>query len=76
MSRTAGLPYHDKLLLLPEFLWRDAPADETELVLGLTLTEHFLAHHVFAPQGRALPAARTRLADRMREAAAAATIGG
>jgi DNA repair protein RecO (recombination protein O) len=76
VSRTAGLPYHDKLLLLPEFLWRDVLADETELVLGMTLTGHFLAHHVFAPQGRPLPAARTRLAERMREAAVAATIGG
>src|SRR4029077_18272509 len=76
VSRTAGLPYHDKLLLLPEFLWRDVPADEAELVLGMTLTGHFLAHHVFAPRGRALPAARTRLADRMREAAVAVTIGG
>jgi DNA repair protein RecO (recombination protein O) len=75
VSRTAGLPYRDKLLLLPEFLWRDAPADEAQLVLGMSLTGHFLTHHVFAPQGRGLPAARVRLAERMREAAAAATIG-
>ena len=74
VSRTAGLPYHDKLLRLPEFLWCASPADEAQLVLGMTLTGHFLAHHVFAPQGRALPAARTRLAERMREAAVAATI--
>ena len=76
VSRAAGLPHHDKLLLLPEFLWRDTPANEAELVLGMTLTGHFLAHHVFAPQGRPLPAARTRLAERMREAAVAATIRG
>jgi DNA repair protein RecO (recombination protein O) len=76
VSRTAGLPYHDKLLLLPEFLWHAAPADEAELVLGMTLTGHFLAHHVFAPQGRPFPAARTRLAQRMRESAVAATVGG
>ncbi len=76
VSRASGLPYHDKLLLLPEFLWRDTPADGAELVLGMTLTGHFLAHHVFAPQGRALPAARTRLAERMREAAVPATIRG
>jgi len=76
VSRSAGLPYHNKLLLLPEFLWHDAPADEAELALGLTLTGYFLTHHVFAPQGRTLPAARTRLAERMREATAAATIGG
>jgi hypothetical protein len=30
------------------------------------LTEHFLVHHVFLPQGRPLPAARLRLAERMR----------
>jgi DNA repair protein RecO (recombination protein O) len=76
VSRTSGLPYHDKLLPLPEFLWRNTPADEAELDLGMTLTGHFLVHHVFAPQGRTLPAARMRLAERMREAAVAATIGG
>ena len=74
VSRTAGLPYNDKLLRLPEFLWRDVPIDEGQLALGLTLTGYFLAHHVFAPQGRALPAARLRLAERMRQAAAADTI--
>ena len=74
VSRTAGLPYNDKLLRLPEFLWRDVPIDEGQLALGLTLTGYFLAHHVFAPQGRALPAARLRLAERMRQAAAAGTI--
>jgi len=75
VSRTSGLPYHDKLLPLPEFLWRDSPADEAQLVLGMSLTGHFLAHHVFAPQGRTLPPARVRLAERMREAAAVARIG-
>jgi DNA repair protein RecO (recombination protein O) len=74
VSRTAGLPYHDKLLRLPEFLWRDAPADEAQLVVGMTLTGHFLAHHVFAPQGRTLPPARVRLAERIQRAAVAATI--
>jgi DNA repair protein RecO (recombination protein O) len=71
VSRAAGLPYHDKLLLLPEFLRNDKPADEAQLVLGMTLTGHFLAYHVFAPQGRVLPAARMRLAERMRHGAVA-----
>jgi DNA repair protein RecO (recombination protein O) len=56
-------------LRLPEFLWRDTPADEAQVTLGMTLTGHFLAHHVFAPQGRTLPPARLRLADLMRQAA-------
>lgn len=71
VSRAAGLPYHDKLLKLPGFLWRDEPADPRQIALGVVLTEHFLVHHVFAPQGRALPAARSRLTERMRSAATA-----
>jgi len=74
VSRAAGLPYHDKLLGLPEFLWRDAQSDRRQIILGLKLTEHFLIHHVFLPQGRTLPAARLRLAARMRQPAAAATL--
>jgi len=57
---------------LPDFLWRDAPADEAQLDLGMTLTGHFLVHHVFAPQGRTSPAARLRLAEHMRQSTAAA----
>ena len=74
VSRTAGQPYHDKLLQLPDFLWRDASADAAQLALGLTLTGYFLVQHVFAPQNRALPAARRRLAERMRPTAGADTI--
>jgi DNA repair protein RecO (recombination protein O) len=74
VSRAAGLPYHHKLLLLPEFLWCKEPAGRHQIALGLSLTEHFLVHHVFLPQGRTLPAARLRLAERMRQPAAAATV--
>jgi DNA repair protein RecO (recombination protein O) len=66
-SREAGRPYHDKLLQLPEFLWRDSAADATQIVAGLRLTEHFLVDHVLSPQGRSLPLARARLADRWRQ---------
>src|SRR5271163_989580 len=57
VSREAGRPYHDKLLLLPEFLWRDSPADDAQVALGSRLTAHFLLHHVLAPHNRALPPA-------------------
>lgn len=71
VSRAAGLPYRDKLLGLPAFLWCDEPADRDQIALGLTLTGYFLTHHVFAPQGRTLPAARSRLANRLRRAVTA-----
>jgi DNA repair protein RecO (recombination protein O) len=65
VSRAAGRPYHDKLLPLPDFLWRDAVVASKEIALGMRLTEHFLLHHVLLPQGRTLPPARARLAERM-----------
>ena len=74
VSRAAGLPYRDKLLILPLFLWCDEPADQRQIEFGMKLTEYFLVHHVFVPQGRTLPAARSRLAERMRRAVTASTM--
>src|ERR1700733_13111467 len=70
VSRSAGQPYHDKLLPLPGFLWREIAAERGDIVAGLNLTGHFLHHHLLEPQGRSLPEARTRLAERMRRLAA------
>jgi DNA repair protein RecO (recombination protein O) len=74
VSREAGRPYHDKLLPLPGFLWRDGPADGPQIALGLRVTEHFLIHHVLLPQGRTLPPARSRLAARLRQSTGADMI--
>jgi DNA repair protein RecO (recombination protein O) len=74
VSRTAGLPYDDKLLKLPQFLLQAEPANAHEIALGIALTEHFLLHYVFLPQGRTLPAARRRLGERMRRAAVIVTM--
>jgi DNA repair protein RecO (recombination protein O) len=65
VSREAGRPYHDKLLVLPEFLWRKAAAAPAEIAQGLTLTGHFLQHCLLQPQNRPLPPARARLTDRL-----------
>lgn len=65
VSEAAGAPYRDKLLALPAFL-RDAMvdrADRTEVVSALRLTGYFLERHVFAPQNRTTPPARTRLIE-------------
>jgi DNA repair protein RecO (recombination protein O) len=67
VSREAGRPYHDKLLLLPEFLLRAETADRAEINQGLALTGHFLRRHVLLPHARAMPPARDRLAARMRQ---------
>jgi DNA repair protein RecO (recombination protein O) len=72
VSREAGLPYHDKLLPLPAFLWREqAPTDPADIVAGLVLTRHFLLHHLL--DGR-LPEARERLVERLRRKAALVKI--
>jgi DNA repair protein RecO (recombination protein O) len=76
VSRAAGVPYHDNLLPLPGFLWREAPASRADIVAGLVLTGYFLQHHLLAPRGGKLPEARERLAERMRRPATAGMVGG
>ncbi|MGE5539101.1 MAG: DNA repair protein RecO [Gemmatimonas sp.] len=65
VSATAGAPYRDKLLVLPEFLKvpEAEPADGAAIRAALRLTGYFLERHVFAPQDRTLPPARTRLIE-------------
>jgi DNA repair protein RecO (recombination protein O) len=75
VSREAGRPYRDKLLPLPAFLCHETATEESDIGLGLALTEHFLQRHLLQPQGRSLPAARARLAARMHPKPAADTIG-
>ena len=78
VSRAAGMPYHDKLLPLPGFLWREVPASRpasrNEIVAGLALTQYFFLHHVLAPHDGKLPEARERLAERMRRSASTGII--
>jgi len=64
VSAAAGAPYRDKLLVLPEFLKSSgAAADTADVCAALRLTGYFLERHVFAPQDRTLPPARTRLIE-------------
>lgn len=46
VSKEKGLPYHDKLLKLPRFLWQESAASVDDLVDGFTLTGHFLYTHL------------------------------
>ena len=67
VSAAAGEPYKDVLLPLPPFLLADGiEGSAAEISDGLGLTGYFLERHVFAAHGKALPAARRRLADRLR----------
>jgi DNA repair protein RecO (recombination protein O) len=75
VSRSAGEPYRDKLLALPAFLGHEAEANGGDILAGLTLTGYFLHHHLLAPQSRALPEARARLADRLRRLTASGPAG-
>ncbi len=55
VSFEKGLPYQDKLLKLPNFLWQNSQADETDLKNGLKLTGYFLQKNVLngpMPNGR------------------------
>ena len=65
VTAAAGAAYHDKLLALPAFLWREgAVADAPAIAAGLVLTGHFLERYVMQQRPvaggiqAALPAAR------------------
>ncbi len=66
VSRQAGEPWRTKLLPLPAFLLAGGEGRAEDLLAGLALTGYFLDRHVMAAHGLSLPAARSRLVDRLR----------
>ncbi len=71
VSLSAGLPFKDRLLALPEFLLGRGEGGVKEVSKGLELTGFFIEKHLFNPHNRALPSARQRLAERFAEDGAA-----
>lgn len=66
VSASAGEPYRDRLLALPDFLLKaQREPGAGEVAAGLALTGYFLDRHVLAPHGKSLPLARARLLDRL-----------
>jgi DNA repair protein RecO (recombination protein O) len=69
VSRDAGEPYKDRLLVLPPFLLSaQGRLGEGDIRAGLDLTGHFLEQHVFGPMNRPLPPARVWLLQRLADA--------
>jgi DNA repair protein RecO (recombination protein O) len=64
VSEAAGAPYHDKLLLLPNFL-KESTSSPTapDIMQGFKLTGYFLEKWNFSPRNMKLPAARVRLEE-------------
>jgi DNA repair protein RecO (recombination protein O) len=63
VSRSAGEPYRDRLLALPQFLLgrQAGEAKVKDILAGLELTAHFLDHWVLSPHDKKMPDARHRL---------------
>jgi DNA repair protein RecO (recombination protein O) len=69
VSRAAGAPYADRLLMLPPFLLSaQGGLAVGDVGAGLALTGHFLEAFVFAVMNRPLPPARVWLLERLLEA--------
>ena len=65
VTRTVGLPYRPKLLVLPRFLTTSgASATPAEIGQGMALAGYFLERYVYGVRHQGLPAARRRLAER------------
>ena len=73
ISKSAGKPYHHKLLRLPEFLTNDLKNSEkpsiNDLVAGLELSRYFLQHNIFINYKNGEPPARIRFVDRLKHLA-------
>lgn len=69
VSREAGDPYADRMLVLPQFLLaaqnRLQPGD---IGAGFKLTGYFLELHIFHPANKPLPPPRDRLLQKLSEA--------
>ncbi|MEZ5844215.1 MAG: DNA repair protein RecO [Hyphomicrobiaceae bacterium] len=67
VSASAGEPYRDRLLALPDFLkpghGRRRLIGAGDVGTGLALTGHFIEARALAPAGQVMPEARTRLAS-------------
>ena len=69
VSRAAGEPYRDRMLVLPPFLLSSQSRLEAgDVGAGLDLTAHFLEQFIFNPINRPLPPARLWLVDRLSDA--------
>ncbi len=65
VSLSAGEPYREKLLSMPDFLIGRGDGAIADLLKGLDLTGHFLEKNLFNTQGEQNPASRTRFRDRI-----------
>ncbi|MBY0559082.1 DNA repair protein RecO [Hyphomicrobium sp.] len=63
VSASAGEPYRDKLLALPQFLTKQRSGAVTmqDVSIGFALTGHFIEKHLLLPRGETLPQSRARL---------------
>lgn len=66
VSRDAGAPYADKMLILPPFmLGAQAGLRDGDVRAGFDLTGHFLEQFVFHPMDKPLPPARVWMLDKL-----------
>lgn len=62
-SKASGQDFHDKLLILPQFIVSDGDFSVEDITNGLKLTSHFIEKHLYLPQQRNLPEARVKFAE-------------
>jgi len=65
VSASAGEPYRERLLRLPQFLLGGGDGGPEEVAAGLRLSGHFLERHLFAHSASGPPPARERFVSRM-----------
>lgn len=77
VSRSAGAPWHDRLMRLPAFLADDSEVPgiaRDEIADGFALTGFFLNRHVLEPRGDMMPEARAKFLGALAHALTRASL--
>ena len=75
VSKSAALPYVDRLFELPGFLRGQSDVLVGDVVAGFRLTGHFLERHVFGPRAVQMPQSRQWLVEELARRNNAANFG-
>lgn len=63
VSKTPGEAFHDKLLILPQFIINNDDFSIPDIATGLKLTGYFIEKHLYLPHQKKLPEARIKFAE-------------
>jgi DNA repair protein RecO (recombination protein O) len=63
VSKASGEAFHDKLLILPQFIINNSELSMQDIANGLKLTGYFIEKHLYLPHQKKIPETRLKFAE-------------